>query len=478
MKKKILAFIFGLCLLIPCMFIFSACGDNPPEDDPTKWKTVTEATCTTEGLKKRTIDGNEETEKIPALGHNYGAWTITLNETCTTNGSKQQTCDRCNDIKTETILAHHTLDGTILFDDTEHWEHCTKCTDRVNAEDHTIISNKNDNYLMFDAVKYIGCSQVDTCEYCDIQIQTEQKITSSAGTLDFGILYRDMNFIVKDCPVEFKNNFKFGQSDSSSDYFLGDNINYDITYNSADNSITYICDEEDPILGGLTYMGFKVQFNAEGELQSIYRIDYNGIIEETPVINYIKEINNDYITYKLMIVASGLCYRTIKVDNNGNVLQLTTYSYSGTTLQSENVYTYTYDEYGYVSKYETNTSQNPIYEFKNCIYDANGNRVGYDYFYNGNLQYSVVATFNANNQITQIVYSYENGIYDNITLDYIYVDNKVNHITYTCVYASNTNDNVKDYDCLYTENTFTLIDANNSENTFTLTWTNVNSNNI
>ena len=147
MKKKILAFIFSLCLIIPCMFIFSACGDEPPADDPTKWKTVTEATCTTEGLKKRTIDGNEETEKIPALGHNYGSWNTTLNETCTTNGSKQQTCERCNDVKTETILAHHTLDGTTKFDETHHWEHCTKCTEKVNAEEHTIISNINDNYL-------------------------------------------------------------------------------------------------------------------------------------------------------------------------------------------------------------------------------------------------------------------------------------------------------------------------------------------
>lgn len=34
MKKKFLSFILAICLLVPCAFIFTACGDNPPPEDP------------------------------------------------------------------------------------------------------------------------------------------------------------------------------------------------------------------------------------------------------------------------------------------------------------------------------------------------------------------------------------------------------------------------------------------------------------
>ena len=34
MKKKILTFLFALCLILPCAFIMTACGDNPPPDAP------------------------------------------------------------------------------------------------------------------------------------------------------------------------------------------------------------------------------------------------------------------------------------------------------------------------------------------------------------------------------------------------------------------------------------------------------------
>lgn len=33
MKKKFLSFLFAVCLILPCAFIMTACGDNPPPDD-------------------------------------------------------------------------------------------------------------------------------------------------------------------------------------------------------------------------------------------------------------------------------------------------------------------------------------------------------------------------------------------------------------------------------------------------------------
>lgn len=34
MKKKILTFLCALCMILPCAFIMTACGDNPPQDNP------------------------------------------------------------------------------------------------------------------------------------------------------------------------------------------------------------------------------------------------------------------------------------------------------------------------------------------------------------------------------------------------------------------------------------------------------------
>ena len=44
MKKKFLSFVLAICLLLPCAFALTACGENPPEDPPTATVyTVTEA---------------------------------------------------------------------------------------------------------------------------------------------------------------------------------------------------------------------------------------------------------------------------------------------------------------------------------------------------------------------------------------------------------------------------------------------------
>ncbi|MBP3743624.1 MAG: hypothetical protein J6J00_11640 [Treponema sp.] len=72
---------------------------------------TTEPTCTEEGVKTYTCsNGETRTETIPALGHDFGEWTVTTPATCTTNGSKRRVCSRCGHEETETILAHHHVD--------------------------------------------------------------------------------------------------------------------------------------------------------------------------------------------------------------------------------------------------------------------------------------------------------------------------------------------------------------------------------
>ncbi|MGN0767763.1 MAG: InlB B-repeat-containing protein, partial [Christensenellales bacterium] len=71
------------------------------------WVTVTEVTCTTNGLKKRvcSVCEDEDTETITAPGHDYGDWTIVTEVTCTTDGLKKRVCSVCEDEDTETITA-------------------------------------------------------------------------------------------------------------------------------------------------------------------------------------------------------------------------------------------------------------------------------------------------------------------------------------------------------------------------------------
>lgn len=44
-------------------------------------------------------------KEIPALGHDFGAWTTTKEATCTQAGSKQHTCLTCGEVETATIAA-------------------------------------------------------------------------------------------------------------------------------------------------------------------------------------------------------------------------------------------------------------------------------------------------------------------------------------------------------------------------------------
>ena len=58
--------------------------------------TETLPTCTKDGEKGKVCSrcGMKETEKIPALGHDWGDWTVTTPATCTNEGVETRTCNR------------------------------------------------------------------------------------------------------------------------------------------------------------------------------------------------------------------------------------------------------------------------------------------------------------------------------------------------------------------------------------------------
>lgn len=72
-------------------------GDKMKQEFDHDWSdTETLPTCTKDGEKGKVCSrcGMKETEKIPALGHDWGDWTVTTPATCTNEGVETRTCNR------------------------------------------------------------------------------------------------------------------------------------------------------------------------------------------------------------------------------------------------------------------------------------------------------------------------------------------------------------------------------------------------
>ena len=92
-------------------------GDKMKQEFNHDWHdTETLPTCTEDGEKGKVCSrcGMKETEKIPALGHDWGAWTVTTPATCTNEGVETRICNRdSSHVETRTIPAtgHNWVDN-------------------------------------------------------------------------------------------------------------------------------------------------------------------------------------------------------------------------------------------------------------------------------------------------------------------------------------------------------------------------------
>lgn len=92
-------------------------GDTMKQEFNHKWSdTETLPTCTEAGEKGKVCSrcGMKETEKISALGHDWGAWTVTTPATCTKEGVETRICNRdTSHVETRTIPAtgHNWVDN-------------------------------------------------------------------------------------------------------------------------------------------------------------------------------------------------------------------------------------------------------------------------------------------------------------------------------------------------------------------------------
>ena len=95
------------------------------------WEKDAEPTCTINGTRKRICDkcGEEETESIPALGHDFEEeYTVDAEPDCETKGSESRHCTRCDattDSREIEALGHNYT--VWAYDDTEHWKVCSRC---------------------------------------------------------------------------------------------------------------------------------------------------------------------------------------------------------------------------------------------------------------------------------------------------------------------------------------------------------------
>ena len=90
MKAKKLLVV--LCAAVMCLSlgILGACSH---EHEWSAWKVTTAATCTEKGVETRTCDcGETETRDIAALGHDWGAWTLSADGSAYTRACKRDKC--------------------------------------------------------------------------------------------------------------------------------------------------------------------------------------------------------------------------------------------------------------------------------------------------------------------------------------------------------------------------------------------------
>lgn len=91
------------------------------------WNVTVPATCTTDGTETRACKtyGEAETRTIAATGHDWGDWEVTTPATCTADGVETRTCKVCGETETRAIPANSDNCPSAPFTDldTSSWYH-------------------------------------------------------------------------------------------------------------------------------------------------------------------------------------------------------------------------------------------------------------------------------------------------------------------------------------------------------------------
>ncbi|MBE6573066.1 MAG: hypothetical protein E7652_01595 [Ruminococcaceae bacterium] len=113
-----------------------------------------EATCTDDGAYVYECScGYSYTEAIPALGHTFGDWAVTVKPTATTDGAKQRVCSVCGETETEVIPAT----GYVAPADITANEMTVTVTNAQNVE---TLKYAEGRYMTIEALESAGASTV------------------------------------------------------------------------------------------------------------------------------------------------------------------------------------------------------------------------------------------------------------------------------------------------------------------------------
>lgn len=117
MKNKLLSFILAICLIMPCAFVLSACGNNPPPENPHTHEWV-------EGDWK-----NNATE--------HWHWCKGCDEKKDKGNHDGDVCSVCGYDANHT----HEYGSTYLKDSDGHWQKCIHCDNTTTKENHSYNGN-------------------------------------------------------------------------------------------------------------------------------------------------------------------------------------------------------------------------------------------------------------------------------------------------------------------------------------------------
>jgi len=92
---------FACTVILTALFSCTSSQSLPPEppEQPAhehgfgEWSVVSEASCTTEGLRERVCAcGERQSEVIAMTAHQAGEWHVEASPTCTTSGKQYREC--------------------------------------------------------------------------------------------------------------------------------------------------------------------------------------------------------------------------------------------------------------------------------------------------------------------------------------------------------------------------------------------------
>ncbi len=191
---RVLKIALFIILVILGLFIYIKCTRALHEHTATQWTTITEATCTEDGLEVMICTDPEceglkfEERVIPKKDHNPGRLVVAEKPTCTEKGVMFNFCQDCGyrfEDKTEPIdeLGHNMVidkakESTCTATGLTEGEHCTRCDYKVAQETVPANGHKTADYT---TIKEPTCTveglKVKYCTVCNAYLEeTEEAI--------------------------------------------------------------------------------------------------------------------------------------------------------------------------------------------------------------------------------------------------------------------------------------------------------------